>query len=457
MRDLTGDRTLTPNPPRDAEDDRAGICHSRSHAHLTGALSPALMLVSNLTLTRDPVREFSSTGEPEIPVNYGAARCDRRSRAQDSVDRSRCVVLAPEIRGAEEPMAEKEQERDLSGHTLGDFILLERIDEGGWASVYRASQPELRREVVIKVLRRHLSTGVALERFQREAQLASRLDHPYAAHVYAYGVVEVGEDAGVAWIAMEFVHGITLSVWLAKHGPMPPALFVPFFDCIAEVVHVAHERGIIHRDLKPSNMMVIELGGRLFPKLLDFGIAKVEHEITFPEDHQRGDSVSTTRLQPRTRPGAYRTNTDPDRAGRYVLTRTGAGIGTWPYMAPEQWGAAGSVDRAADVYSLGIIIFEVLGGKRPYNAKTADEYYKLHCHAEIPALGTTPVLSGDFPRAIDERVLSFALAKKPIVGGRVKPRKTGPARSRDGDQPIRSPGARRWRQHAASPGRSTPR
>jgi serine/threonine protein kinase len=92
----------------------------------------------------------------------------------------------------------------------------------------------------------------------REAQLASRLDHPYAAHVYAFGAED--ED-GLPWIAMELVHGVTLRDWLETRGPMLLDQFVPFFECVAQVVQAAHEGGIVHRDLTPSNMMVIERGG----------------------------------------------------------------------------------------------------------------------------------------------------------------------------------------------------
>src|SRR6185369_12425455 len=113
------------------------------------------------------------------------------------------------------------------------------------------------------------------------ARLASRLDHPYAAHVYAFGIEE--EDR-LLWIAMERVRGVTLAEWLKAHGPMPLGQFVSFFERIAAVVQTAHERGIVHRDLKPSNVMVIERAGELLPKLLDFGVAKLLESANPPED-----------------------------------------------------------------------------------------------------------------------------------------------------------------------------
>src|ERR1044071_4739289 len=143
---------------------------------------------------------------------------------------------------------------DLAGRKLGDFVLREQIGEGGCAVVSRCEQPQRRRSAVVKVLHeRGQRSDAALDRFRREAQLASQLDHPYAAHVYAFG----DEDDGLFWIAMELVQGTALDDWLVAHGPMPLAQFVPFFENVADVVHAAHERGIIHPDLKPSNVMVI--------------------------------------------------------------------------------------------------------------------------------------------------------------------------------------------------------
>src|SRR5215468_2775577 len=166
---------------------------------------------------------------------------------------------------------------DLTGRKLGDYILREKIGDGGHGEVYRAEHRVLKRVAVVKVLHEERQRAPhAEERFLREAQLASQLRHPSAAHVYDFGVAD--ED-GLLWIAMEFVDGITLADWLATHGPMSPAELMPFFDRLAEVVDAMHQGGIVHRDLKPSNVMVIESKGlssqgMLIPKLLDFGIAK---------------------------------------------------------------------------------------------------------------------------------------------------------------------------------------
>src|SRR5688572_3558685 len=117
---------------------------------------------------------------------------------------------------------------------------------------------------------RQKASSQSVQRFLREARLASRLDHPYAAHIYAFGA----EPDGTLWIAMELVRGTVLSDYLRASGPLPLERFIPLLERICEVVHSAHEQGIVHRDLKPSNVMVLSRAGRLLPKLLDFGIAK---------------------------------------------------------------------------------------------------------------------------------------------------------------------------------------
>jgi WD40 repeat protein len=182
--------------------------------------------------------------------------------------------------------------------------------------------------------------------------------------------------------------------------------FVPFFESVAEVVQAAHERGIIHRDLKPSNVMVIERGGRLCPKLLDLGIAKVSNEDAPPEggDVSGEGDVTTEPMRPaRRRPP--RTHTDVAARDR-GLTRTSSRIGSSAYMSPEQWTNAKAVGPAADIYSLGVLAYEALAGRRPFIATSTNEYHRLHLHAEVPSLG------GDFTPDLD-RVLRRALAKDP--------------------------------------------
>src|SRR5690349_16084585 len=225
---------------------------------------------------------------------------------------------------------------ELRGRQLGEFVLRERIGEGGFGAVYRCDQPLLGREAVVKVLHGGLrKSEVMQQRFTREAQVASRLDHPYAAHIYAFGA----ENDGLFWIAMELIEGVTLSGWLAERGRLSLEQLVALFDCIAEVVATAHERGIVHRDLKPSNIMIIERAGRLLPKLLDFGVAKLVDEALL-------GPTPTPRPMPAVRVpdvpiGAGETlsvdYTQPDKLATPSsdqLTRTGATLGSPAYMAP---------------------------------------------------------------------------------------------------------------------------
>jgi WD40 repeat protein/serine/threonine protein kinase len=302
---------------------------------------------------------------------------------------------------------------DLTGRTLGEFVLGERLGEGGHGVVYRAHQPALARDVVIKVLRtQRRDSPVAQERFLREAQLASLLDHPYAAHIYAFGV---DEPDGLMWIAMELVHGVTLQEWLAARGPMPLDQLVPFIEHVAQVVHAAHQHGIVHRDLKPSNMMVIEQGGSVFPKLLDFGIAKAPPEIASlslsPAARQMDDAERVRRKR-----GTARIRGAP-RDERVTATRSDAansdhagpltkpGSGSSAYMAPEQWRDAWTVGPASDIYSLGVIVYRALAGVEPFIGEHTGDYYRQHRDVQPPPLGgeLAPV----------DRVLRRALAKSP--------------------------------------------
>jgi len=237
--------------------------------------------------------------------------------------------------------------RDLTGRTLGDFTIHDRIGEGGYGVVYRATQRTLGREAVVKVLHtRHGAGDAVVQRFLREAQLASRLDHPFAAHIYAFGA----EPDGLLWIAMELVRGTTLRRVLEAQpgGRLPLARLIPLLDGLCEVVHTAHEQGIVHRDLKPDNIMVLSRAGRLLPKLLDLGIAKL-------------------------------VAAEPDDPAGSVL-------GTPHYMAPEQWREDAQVDTRADLYALGVIAYEMATGVLPFPGGSLADVARGHLRGEPPAL-----------------------------------------------------------------------
>jgi WD40 repeat protein/serine/threonine protein kinase len=304
---------------------------------------------------------------------------------------------------------------ELSGRNLGGFVVGERIGEGGFGSVYSCEQPLLRRAAVIKVLHYKLRRRrVIAQRFLREARLASRLDHPYAAHIYEFGIEERDR---LLWIAMERVHGVTLAEWLIQHGPMPLGQLVVFFERIAVVVQTAHDRGIVHRDLKPSNVMVIERAGEVLPKLLDFGVAKLLDGVGLPgclpaiDDLPLPSTEALSEDSPASmaRAPGKSTPTDPaapPRCDPLRLTQGSQTVGSPPYMSPEQWGDAVSVGPASDLYALAAVAFEALTGRRVFQAATMSDYADLHCHGKVPALG------GTLPTALD-RVFERALAKRP--------------------------------------------
>ena len=265
---------------------------------------------------------------------------------------------------------------ELIGRTLGKYVLLERLGKGGSGEVFRAEQAQLGRSVVVKVLRREVAaTPNRVERFLREAKLASRLDHPYAAHIYAFGA----EPDGVLWIAMEHVKGMTLDELVTRRGAIPATVFGPLFARLCEVVHSAHELGIIHRDIKGTNVMVIERAGQLLPKLLDFGIAK------------SGDGDVT--------PGVV--NDDADG-----LTGHGVTLGSPHYMSPEQWERPSEVDARADIYALGVLAYRCISGRLPFQG---------HDRAKLGDAHTTsppPALPPGVPRGVGDAILR-ALAKQP--------------------------------------------
>jgi WD40 repeat protein/tRNA A-37 threonylcarbamoyl transferase component Bud32 len=266
---------------------------------------------------------------------------------------------------------------EAAGRALGEFVLRDKLGEGAFGEVYRADQPVLQREAVVKVLHRRYTADASLrQRFLQEARLASRLDHPLAAHVYSYGA----EGDGTLWIAMELVRGQPLDRFLAEHGPIPVERLVPVLDQISDVVHSAHEKGIVHRDLKPANVMIRARGDRLVPTLLDFGLARIV---------SRADDAG----------GPPVVSTDSPR-----LTQAGARVGTPLYMAPEQWARDGVADARSDQYALAILAFECLSGRVPFTGTMA-EVGRAHLERPLPPLGGA--------LAPFDAVLARAAAKQP--------------------------------------------
>ncbi len=235
------------------------------------------------------------------------------------------------------------------GSLLGHYEVLSPLGAGAMGEVYRALDMRLQREVALKVLPDAFARNPErLARFQREAQLLAALNHPNIAAIY-------GIDEGA--LVMELVEGFTLAEHLQR-GPMPPEQVLPLASQIAAALEAAHEKGIIHRDLKPGN---IKITPDHVAKVLDFGLARLAtNELTIAGSMLKPTLPVTRDLD------STQTGGDP------AATRLGSVLGTASYMAPEQ--ARGEhVDKRADIWSYGIVLYEMLVGRRPFSGANVAE------------------------------------------------------------------------------------
>jgi hypothetical protein len=233
----------------------------------------------------------------------------------------------------------------LIGRTIGPYQVVARLGEGGMGEVYQATDTNLKRQVAIKVLPPAVATDPErLARFQREAEVLAALNHPNIAHIH--GLEKA--DSGTA-LVMELVEGPTLADRVAR-GPIPIDEALPIARQIAEALEAAHERGIVHRDLKPANIKVREDGT---VKVLDFGLAKALGTDGVGSSDSASASMSPTLTPP-------------------AMTRMGSILGTAAYMAPEQ--AKGRpVDRRADIWAFGVVLYEMLTARRLFDAEDISE------------------------------------------------------------------------------------
>jgi serine/threonine protein kinase len=258
---------------------------------------------------------------------------------------------------------------------LGNYEIVAPLGAGGMGEVYRGHDTRLGRDVAIKVLPDDLASSPdRLARFEREARMVARLNHPNIVTLYS-----IEEASGTRFITMELVEGRNLADVLTPGG-MPIDQVVDVMTAVADALGAAHGKGIVHRDLKPGNVMMTP-DGRV--KVLDFGLAKLAHAE--PDRHRTGSSTIAA-----------------------PLSTAGEVLGTVPYMAPEQIFGE-DVDVRTDIFSFGVLAFELVAGRRPFVGKTTWETSAAIMRDDPPSLRS---LRADTPGDL-ERAIYRCLAKQP--------------------------------------------
>ena len=256
----------------------------------------------------------------------------------------------------------------------GKYVLESRLGEGGMGIVYKAHHKFLKTTRAVKTIKLDLigNDTSFVKRFHQEAMAAAAIGHPNIISVLDYGVLE----EKIPYIVMEFVEGVSLEALITSKGRLTPAEALEYMQVITSALAAAHKHGIVHRNLKPLNIM-IESGGSVREqiRILDFGLAKIKSSDLF---------------------------------GSFVAAKTVGIVGSPAYMAPEQWSGE-ETDRRCDVYSLGIILYEMLTGDVPYKGSNIPSIMKKHLMAPPPPLATPE--SGISAEV--EKVVHRALEKQP--------------------------------------------
>jgi serine/threonine protein kinase len=310
-------------------------------------------------------------------------------------------------------MATPAPRQSLIGSKIGNYTITSTLGEGGMGVVYRAEHPMIGKQVAIKVLHPdHAARADAAARCFLEARAVNEIRHPNVVDIIDCGVADLGEHGSVHYLLMELLDGEPLRALIDK-GPIPPARAVALALEVARALAAAHAKGIIHRDIKPENIFLAREADVEHVKVLDFGIAKLMDEQKF---------------------------------GR--LTKSGVTLGTPRYMAPEQLDDE-DVDGRADVYALGIVLYEMLSGAAPFADETTARSVWRRMN-ELPTL--SPELAATLPAGLEDviaRTLDPDRVRRPemadLVNALADPSielpsvaGTGPQTRRLGKQPPKS-------------------
>jgi serine/threonine protein kinase len=263
---------------------------------------------------------------------------------------------------------------DLSGRKIGEYEVIARIGVGGMGEVYEGRQPLIGKRVAVKVLLPSLSNEKELvERFLAEARAVNEIRHRGIVDIFSFGQL----PDGAHYFVMEYLEGVAFDRLIKQRGPLPIAEALSYIEEVLDALDSAHAAGIVHRDIKPSNIFLVNTGrGKAYVKLLDFGIAKL---------------------------GALANGSDSA-----PQTRASMILGTPDYISPEQ--ARGKpVSAATDLYALGVVLFEMVTGKRPFKGENTLQTMWMHVEDTPPVPSS---LRPDIPPALDELIL-WAMEKDP--------------------------------------------